>query len=378
MLTVVTLTLLLQLEGVNSVSDSYITVPQEETGVSNSDSCEALKLEAIQIRLEGYDAMNRGYKAQHEALDLKREALDLKEEALQIRENSANSRSLLESRLVETLVDTFAFIKSQTTVSNLHVNEIKSTLSEVQDKINEMEEKFETLEEKFETLEQKVEQKFTDLQEQNSAIMNGLRDQGAALETQTAAIEGQTAAIEEQTTQTASMSEDVSRTLTATLTLKSRQQTILSEVRLISLYKPTGQTSTWAGPGHESELVSDGQYTFSGHDWAGMATYSQTGNNNPNNKIWLELGGWFKIHKVKVWNLRHCCTDRIVGSIVLADTKLIGTITQAESSYDFTVAEEDPTYARKVTLHQPLGQWLHILELQVWGSGPFPDQDKFA
>ena len=378
MLAVVTLTLLLQIGGVNSVPDSYISVPQQDTGVIKSDSCEALKLEAIKIRLEGYAA-------QHEAFDLKNEALDLKEEALQIRETSANSRSLLESRLVETLVDTFAFIKSQTTVISLHVNEIKSTLSAVQDKINEMEEKFEKqeekfekLEEKFEKLEEKVEQKFTDLQEQNSAIMNGLTDQGAALETQTAAIEEQKAAIEEQTTQTASMSEDVSRTLTVTLTLKSRQQTILSEVRLISLYKPTGQTSTWAGPGHESELASDGLYTFSEHDWASMATYSHTGTNSPNNKIWLELGGWFKIHKVKVWNIRHCCLERIVGSIVLADTKLIGTITQAQSSYDFTVAEEDPTYARKVTLHQPLGQWLHILELQVWGSGPFPEQDKFA
>ena len=201
---------------------------------------------------------------------------------------------------METLVDTFAFIKSQTTVISLYVNEIKSTLSAVQDKINEMEEnfekqeeKFEKLEDKFEKLEERVEQKFTDLQEQNSAIMNGLTDQGAALETQTAAIE-------EHTTQTASMSEDVSRTLTATLTLKSRQQTILSEVRLISLYKPTGQTSTWAGPGHESELVSDGLYTFSERDWASMATYSHTGTNSSDNKIWLELGGWFKIHKVKV------------------------------------------------------------------------------
>ena len=102
MLAVVTLTLLLQIGRVNSVPDSYISVPQQDTGVINSDSCEALKLEAIQIRLEGYAAMNRGYKAQHEALGLKREALDLKEEALQIRETSANSRSLLESRLVET------------------------------------------------------------------------------------------------------------------------------------------------------------------------------------------------------------------------------------------------------------------------------------
>ena len=358
MLAALILTLLVEFGSGNSQSNR--TLPLLNSGVSDSGSCETMRLDAIQIRKEGYAAMNRADSIREQAYRAKDEALDLKEEALEVRETAASSRSLLESRLVETLVDTFTLIRSQTTVTNLYMSEIKSSLNSVMNKINEIEEKFTTMEEtvkdNFETLNGKV----------------------GELKNEVTALERQTAALEEQATKTTSMSEEVSQPLAATLTLKDRQQTYLSEVRLISLYKPTGQTSTWSGPGHESELISDGQYIFDQHAWPSMATYSHTGINNANSKIWLELGGWFRIHKVKIWNIRHCCMERMVGSLILADTKLIGTISHAQSSYDFTMSEEDPTYARKVTLHQPREDWLHILELQVWGSGPFSEQDKFA
>ena len=95
-----------------------------------------------------------------------------------------------------------------------------------------------------------------------------------------------------------------------------------------------------------------------------------------NNQLYVELGGLFKISKIKIWNVRHCCQQGLVGTLVYADKVLVGTVARAQDTYIYEV--EDNVYARKVTLRQPLAQHLHILELQVWGSGPFTPDDIFV
>ena len=116
--------------------------------------------------------------------------------------------------------------------------------------------------------------------------------------------------------------------------------------------------------------------TFDRPHWADMAAYTHT-TTTPGSKIWIELGGLFRIYKIKIWNLRHCCQGQLIGAHIYADDRLVGTVIRAQGTYDFTIGNEDPVYAKEVTLKQPLGQNLHILELQIWGTGPFLEDDKF-
>ena len=160
--------------------------------------------------------------------------------------------------------------------------------------------------------------------------------------------------------------------------IKKRQEVWTSEVRLISLYKMTDQTSTHGGY-HSGDLAVNGQFVFTAAvpGSTGMLTHQMT-NSNPNNKLNIRLGGLFRIYRVKVWNIRHCCRERLVGTRIYADHRQIGVAVQTKSLYEFDVPEEDPTYARTITLHQELVQYLHVLEVQVWGSGPFLEDDLFA
>ena len=107
-----------------------------------------------------------------------------------------------------------------------------------------------------------------------------------------------------------------------------------------------------------------------------MRAYTHSVNTVANNKLWVELGGLFKISKVKIWNTRHCCQERFIGAHVYADETLIGTAIQSQYTYEFDAP--DNLYATRITIHQPLVSVLHILELQVWGCGPFPLEDLFA
>ena len=149
-----------------------------------------------------------------------------------------------------------------------------------------------------------------------------------------------------------------------------------SEVRLISLHKMVDQTS-YEDAGRDADLIVDGQFIFDKRVIESIQTYPKT-NNSPNNKLTIHLGGLFRIHRVKVWNVRFCCQDRFVGTRIFADDEMIGVAVSAKPIYQFDVPEGDPTYAREIILHQELAQHLHILEVQVWGSGPYDPDDLFA
>ena len=95
-------------------------------------------------------------------------------------------------------------------------------------------------------------------------------------------------------------------------------------------------------------------------------------------KLWIDLGGLFRIHRVQIWNSRHCCLERFIGTHTYADERLLGVAVSSKHMYDYKVDAGDPIYARSITLHQVRVEYLQVSELQVWGSGPFAEDDKFA
>ncbi|KAL5264850.1 hypothetical protein ACHWQZ_G005804 [Mnemiopsis leidyi] len=310
------------------------------------ETCNTLKEEAQQIRREGYSAIDKADGIREQAYRVKDQAYELKEEAYEIKESALEARSALEGTLVETL----ALMKSQATTTNLYIQEIRASLS--------------SLSERLESLEQDVGEKFA---AQSDAMEEKFAAQSSALDK-----------LEEKVVSgTTEVVAKVTETQTTVATIKNRQQSWMSEIRLISLYKLTEENNRNPS-GYDSDLITDGQFVDSLHREGSMRTYSHTLSRAHNNKIWIALGGLFRIHKIKIWNVRQCCQDQLVGSHIYADDKLIGTVIEPVANYDFTVADNDPTYASKVTLHQPLAKHIHILEMQVWGSGPFQNEDKFA
>jgi len=159
--------------------------------------------------------------------------------------------------------------------------------------------------------------------------------------------------------------------------IKSRQEVMMTEVRLISLYKMTDQSSIHAAGGNGADLAVDGQFVFS--QWEPTTpTRTIAHNDHGPSKIWIDLGGLFRIHRIKIWNSRHSNRAHIIGTHIYAGERLVGVATTAEFTYDFEISESDPVYAQSVTLEQTHNDWLYVLEVQVWGTGPYSEDDKFA
>jgi len=172
-------------------------------------------------------------------------------------------------------------------------------------------------------------------------------------------------------------SKDINDVKAVTETIKSRQMNMLSEVRLISLHKMSNQTSTNLGYG--SGLAVDGQFVFS-HPKEDLKTRAFSCTLKGLEQLWIDLGALFRIHRVVVWNSRSCasCGERIIGTYIYADARLLGAVTSSKEIYEFRVPEDDPTYARSVKLQMTQENYLHVVEVQVWGTGPFSNDDKFA
>ena len=129
---------------------------------------------------------------------------------------------------------------------------------------------------------------------------------------------------------------------------------------------------------YSANLATDGQFIFDQHNLqTSMRTYTHTSGRVPDNKLWIELGGHFKIQKITIHNLRHRNQEQLVGTHVYADDRLIGTVIASSNLLEFLIPEVDAVYASKILLHQPLAQYINVLEIQVWGSGPFLVDDLF-
>lgn len=251
-----------------------------------------------------------------EAYELKEEAHKLKEEAYELKVGVLEAKLDLEKSLLETL----ALMRNQSTANSLYIEEIRSTLTTLSTRMDELE---------------------------------GKMDTG-----------------------TETMVREMEQTRQAATTIKNRQKAWLSEIRLISLYKMTGADNEHPSS-HYSDLIVDGQFVHDRHTDNSMRTFFYSASDAQDNNLWIQLGGIFKIHKIKILNLRHCCQERLIGAHVYADEQLLGTVVEAKGSYEFFPGEDGPTYASKVTLYQPRASYTHILELEVWGNGPFSADDKF-
>jgi len=249
------------------------------------------------------------------------------------------------------IMETLSAIRSQGTATNIYLQEIRKTLDSYKERLELVENRLEGLDKKTEGNAKSVEEHIQKNEDKITNVQAAVDDVKAVLEANGA----------------------------MTGTIMTRQKTMLSEVRLISLYKMTNQTSTLGagGGGHGSELAVDGQFVFS--HWASdtpvrTITHTEMGYN----QLWVNLGALFRIHKVVIWNSRHEAPERFIGTQIYADRKLVGVTTSSKLIYEFQVEEDDPVYARSVILKQTHETYLHVSEVQVWGTGPFSEDDRFA
>ena len=164
---------------------------------------------------------------------------------------------------------------------------------------------------------------------------------------------------------------NVSKDLTRSV--KSRLQAWMSEIRIISLFKMTEESNK----AYETGVITDGLVGFSDYRDYIMRVYSAKASASANEKIWIKLGGLFRVHKIQVWNIRiHHAKQRFQGTRILVDDTYIGTAVGVSDYYHFEVSGE--VYGSTVILHQPRQTDMNVIEVQVWGCGPFKLDDKFA
>lgn len=150
--------------------------------------------------------------------------------------------------------------------------------------------------------------------------------------------------------------------------LKSRIDVMRSEVRLISQQKLTWQNSTFS-QGYFSDFLVDGVYRME-DDEDGMNPMQQSSGTGPNEMVMIDLGALFKIHTVKLWKPISSAYDRrMPGLLIYADDTLIGVTSGVKYLYNFPVSGE--VYATKIYVKQPAAAYVHFLEIQVFGTGPF-------
>jgi len=254
------------------------------------------------------------------------------------------------------ILESLSVLRSQATATKIFLEEIRSTFKSNEERLDKMENR---------------------LSEMNAKLLGLETTMKVSLE--------KTDVVRERVELNKKIMTEVQSGITAsrqiTETVKARQNVMLSEVRLISLYKMTEQTTVHVD-GHGSDLAVDGQFVFS--DWAPSTTTRAISHTAklPNQKISIDLGALFRIHRVKIWMSRHCpiphCSERFLGLRILADEKLLGITSSHKYIYDFKVAKDDPIYAKSITLHRKEKVFLTVSEIQVWGTGPFAEDDKFA
>ena len=147
--------------------------------------------------------------------------------------------------------------------------------------------------------------------------------------------------------------------------LETRMDVVRDEVRLVSQYKLTwaNQTNAYLQP----EYAVDGVYTRTGVFNTDNPIY-HSNSHVRNNLLIIDLGGIFKIHSVLVWNRIDFQTENN-GVFVFADETLLGAITEVKDLYKFKAV--GTVYARKAILKQTSADNLTVLEVQVYGTGPF-------
>ena len=258
---------------------------------------------------------------------------DVRDQMYEIRDSASTTWTGMGTLLAEIL----ASVRSQTTATSIYFQEIRDTVRAVNDKVDRLEEKLGEMEQKVEEMEEKSKQEL------------------------------------EQTK--LELGEKIDTSISLSTSVRDRQKLWMSEIRLISLYKPVDQNNP--RPEYPMNVVTDGNFELA-KNFDFITTHSHTATEIPDNKLWIELGGYFKIHRVLISNYRPCCRERLVGTHIYADEQLLGTVIRVSGYHDFLVKGNHSTYASTITLHQPLPRHIHVHEVQVWGQGPFGKEDIFA
>lgn len=145
---------------------------------------------------------------------------------------------------------------------------------------------------------------------------------------------------------------------------------VRSEVRLISQHKLTWQNTTKSQ--RPADFLVDGVYTRSTDETINPIQHNGVGTNQI---VSIDLGGYFKIHTVKIWNRLAGFQERGSGLVVNADQTIIGVTSGSRDMYSVVAGSE--VYARKITVRQPTQVHINLREVQVFGSGPY-NEEEFA
>ena len=152
---------------------------------------------------------------------------------------------------------------------------------------------------------------------------------------------------------------------------RPRMSTVRDEVRLISQHKLAWQNRT--GTPYQPDFAVDGVYTRV-EDINGHNPMSHSYISTRNNVLIVDLGGLFKLHTVKVWSgISATYMTRLIGTFVYADETLIGGIAESIPLHNFRVT--GTVFARRIILRQTLAGYLDVNELQVFGSGPYGENE---
>ncbi|XP_063693606.1 uncharacterized protein LOC134825357 [Bolinopsis microptera] len=150
--------------------------------------------------------------------------------------------------------------------------------------------------------------------------------------------------------------------------LKKGYDVVRSEVRLISQHKLSWQNTTASY--RTADFLVDGVYTRTTDETINPIQHNLAG---VNQIVSIDLGGFFKIHTVKIWNRLSSYQERGSGLIVSADRVIIGVTSGSRDLY--SVVAETEVYARTITIRQPNEEHINLLEVQVFGSGPYGPEE---
>ena len=349
---------------------------------------ERVKTEAAEMREEGRAMMDEGNSAMKQAFDVLLRAFVILDEG-----RGADNCS--------DIADVIDSVKQDTAASSAALSLIANRLNNIDDEISETVEKFRnittfqgiyarldaiesaigTLDKKVDDSDDKVQLKLDDLMTSSdnlTTLPGQLVQVGSVLgiiddklEDASKRAESLEQKLEDKTT---SLGEQVEVSKEMVQAIKTRQQTWMSEIRLISLYKMADESN--GHPDYMTGSITDGLVGFSEYH-NNVRVYSAKASASANEKIWIKLGGLFRVHRIQVWNIRITWAKcRFEDTRILVDDTHIGTAVGVAPYYDFKVSSE--VYGSTVTLHQPRSTDMNVVEVQVWGCGPFNETDKFA
>lgn len=167
--------------------------------------------------------------------------------------------------------------------------------------------------------------------------------------------------------------EDMKKALDQLEGLKNRMDVIRSEVRLISQHKLTWQNSTYGN--YESDFLVDGVYRLTDDKSINPIQMTRSNPWKTNEMVMIDLGARFKIHTIKLWRGLERNSDHryLKVQFYADDTKLWqGYVNNNELR---NVRVQGEVYGTKIYVKQMELKPLKFLEIQVFGTGPFGEDE---